>query len=541
MKRILQISAIFLFSLLLTVPALYQAWKERSHPDGIQITHLPLDMFQSPLLRQAELTHALDSLLVQLDSIHVALATGISSSESDSEFSLPSLDDSLPNWPNDSDASPDELLFWENSWQGMRQVRARAQQINRYMSVDSLHPQVAPFGALAAFLETHYNSVQDGKKTELSFVDSLRTQVSQLYNNLHQESSFRLIFHAIFDWTLFNADYLRAWEKRMEKESVTAEAARARVQTSLYHLFGDLGEKGVRGQGSGHWSFYRPGLQYATQPFGSAADDDPLDAIFDFQKQLRSFGAELLVVVVPNKESIYPEEATPRLSAHLSGRVSHGPRLLDSLRAHQVAVVDLFTTFAQARERNPDRTLYLRDDTHWSPQGALTAARAIANSLRSLDPDLDSLEEYVLRDTSVFRTGDILEMSRLPLLGVPFSPEKVTASQVFALERDSTDAVIASRLYKDDMRHARVLLLGDSFCRIYQTDSPRGAGLGALLAAQLGQPLASLVSDGGASTLVRERLARKPALLKGKKWVVWEFVERDIRFGADGWKKIPLH
>jgi hypothetical protein len=29
-------------------------------------------------------------------------------------------------------------------------------------------------------------------------------------------------------------------------------------------------------------------------------------------------------------------------------------------------------------------------------------------------------------------------------------------------------------------------------------------------------------------------------MLKGKKLVVWEFVERDIRFGAEGWKDIEL-
>jgi hypothetical protein len=39
---------------------------------------------------------------------------------------------------------------------------------------------------------------------------------------------------------------------------------------------------------------------------------------------------------------------------------------------------------------------------------------------------------------------------------------------------------------------------------------------------------------------VRQQLARKPALLKGKKVVVWEFVERDIRFGTEGWQVIPL-
>ena len=54
------------------------------------------------------------------------------------------------------------------------------------------------------------------------------------------------------------------------------------------------------------------------------------------------------------------------------------------------------------------------------------------------------------------------------------------------------------------------------------------------LALNPGFGLSSIISNGGASTLVRRQLARKPALLKGKQVVVWRFVERDIRFGAEG-------
>jgi hypothetical protein len=53
-------------------------------------------------------------------------------------------------------------------------------------------------------------------------------------------------------------------------------------------------------------------------------------------------------------------------------------------------------------------------------------------------------------------------------------------------------------------------------------------------------PLASIVSDGGASTLVRQTLARKKGVLRGKKLVVWEFIERDFRYGAEGWKDVEL-
>jgi len=85
-----------------------------------------------------------------------------------------------------------------------------------------------------------------------------------------------------------------------------------------------------------------------------------------------------------------------------------------------------------------------------------------------------------------------------------------------------------------------ILVLGDSFMRIYEKDEPGSAGFIAHLARALKTPLTSIVNDGGASTLVRQELARRADLLTGKKLVIWEFVERDIRFGTEGWKDVPL-
>lgn len=84
------------------------------------------------------------------------------------------------------------------------------------------------------------------------------------------------------------------------------------------------------------------------------------------------------------------------------------------------------------------------------------------------------------------------------------------------------------------------MVLGDSFLRMYQTDQPVAAGFIAHLARALKQPVASIVNDGGASTLVRQDLSRHAGLLANKKTVIWEFVERDIRFGMEGWKDVSL-
>ena len=108
-------------------------------------------------------------------------------------------------------------------------------------------------------------------------------------------------------------------------------------------------------------------------------------------------------------------------------------------------------------------------------------------------------------------------------------------------------------------------MLGDSFCRIYQYAEPQSlgeipasaptvrkeessikrllpgsAGFISHLALALKSPVDAIVSDGGASTDVRRKLSTNPEILEGKKVVVWEFVERDIALGRQGWEHVPL-
>ena len=248
--------------------------------------------------------------------------------------------------------------------------------------------------------------------------------------------------------------------------------------------------------------------------------------------------------------------------------------------------------------------LYLNDDTHWTPRGAELAAAEIAAAVNRLESDgkikLKDLRGvypelgYRAKDSVADRMGDIGEMSGLNKFGV-FKVQKVTGHVVSQLnimrEIESNpdfDAAVDSvwkmcnekfkdkakidscynyhwkeqeelceksgakicaqqctlnsteSVFKDDFRKSEILILGDSFSRIYQTDSPVNAGWIAHFAKNMNRPVASIVSDGGASTLVREKLARKASVLKGKKLLIWEFVERDLRFGAEGWKDVAF-
>jgi hypothetical protein len=138
---------------------------------------------------------------------------------------------------------------------------------------------------------------------------------------------------------------------------------------------------------------------------------------------------------------------------------------------------------------------------------------------------------YGARPAPVRRVGDVVRMLQAPPIERLAGPETIPCEQVFLGDTGEP--------YKD-APDAQVLVLGDSFLRIYEQDEPGSAGLAAHLARLLGQPVTSLISDGGGATLVRQELHRRPGLLAKKRVVLWEFVERDIRFAAEGWQVIPV-
>ena len=317
-----------------------------------------------------------------------------------------------------------------------------------------------------------------------------------------------------------------------------------------------------------------------------------MKAIEKFRDQLKAKGVELLVVITPGKPSIYPERLTGDASTMMATE-SHGKKILDSLTRAGFNTVDLYTPLLAAKSRDAvEGPLYLNDDTHWTPRGAELAAAEIAAAVNRLESDgkikLKALSEcddckppfcFIAKDSVADRMGDVGEMSGLNKFGV-FKVQKVTGhvvsqqnikeledpladsicvdsaykecmkvktSDVFCLLTSQTACAFKNTKYdttttpfKDDFRKSEILILGDSFSRIYQTDSPVNAGWIAHFAKNMNRPVASIVSDGGASTLVREKLARKASVLKGKKLLIWEFVERDLRFGAEGWKTVEF-
>jgi hypothetical protein len=330
------------------------------------------------------------------------------------------------------------------------------------------------------------------------------------------------------------AAHLRAYEHSLEDTSVVARALRPWIQFVQFTWLRDGGEKALVGRDG--WLFYKPGFDdMVSRGRGTpGATDEPVAAIVAWRDALAARGIQLLVTPVPNKESIYPDYLTRRAEPGQTVISPPTHDLLSRLKSANVECVDLFALFTQARTnaaRAGAPPLYLEQDSHWSPAGVALAAQAVAQRLAEKGWVKSRGIAYREKPRAVERLGDVVRMLQSAQIEKSTVPELVPCVQVL---RDDTGS-----LYQDQA-DSEVLVLGDSFLRIYQQDEPGGAGFIAHLAKELKQPLASLVSDGGASTLVRQELHSRPALLKNKRVVVWEFVERDIRLGTEGWQQVPL-
>jgi hypothetical protein len=551
-----------------------QGITELGEGKSIQILDVFEDTFVTPIKNSRKISVLFEQLSGKLDT----LATAIEEAEAAREKLAKDISDSLGLTEGSSDTSalqadeePDEEAGWDYSAAEpvaeealflVQDIRNTASSINRHMTADTTGTFFKETGALYADLSKLQELLLDEEKASL--VKEKTAVAAEIVQGLKSkyrpagilEAPLLMVKH-FFYYTGFNRKYLRGYEAEMEKTSVFANTLRPPMQFARYMLLHDLGEKGVLGRDG--WFFYKPGYEYLIRPYirdprsimvdpnDKPLVDDPIKAILKFKKQLDDLGIELLVVIMPGKASIYPDMLNSRISPDEAGKITHSLRIIRELRELGVEALDLFAPFAEERKNDKATgdSMYLKTDTHWKGRGVRLAARVVADRIKQYPWYVPGTTEYVIDSVEVDRYGDVAVMTTLPEfkireLGMNFPPEETKCYQVYSVKRDEEGNEVSRSAYKDDFRKPQILLLGDSFSRIYQSDAPRSAGWISHIAFELSQPIASIVSDGGASTLVRQKLARKSRVLKRKKLVIWEFVERDLRYGAEGWKDVEL-
>ena len=309
-------------------------------------------------------------------------------------------------------------------------------------------------------------------------------------------------------------------------------------------------------EGNDGWLFFVPELRtLSVGPFWgqhaqgvSRANNkryaDPLEPIVDFHSQLKAAGIRLLVVPVPAKCCVYPEQLDKDFAAPAGNtKKPTAPPRLDihqqtfhrMLKRRGVEVVDLLPGFL-AQRNDPRGPLYCKTDTHWSGRGAALAAATILENLD--DPPwikkLARLNSASLT-TPVTITGDLARM---------INPDKPTP--------ETLPLTFIGKIGKPNnrrrpiptpiSRNSPVLLIGDSHTLVFHdpTLHAAGAGLPDHIAAGLGIPVDLIGVRGSGATATRISLLRRRDNLKGKKLVIWCFSIREYTESFSGWRKVPV-
>ncbi len=338
---------------------------------------------------------------------------------------------------------------------------------------------------------------------------------------------------------------IKGYEDGIKQSSLLVDSILPVVQSVTIGRLKAGNEKAYCGRDG--WLFYRPGIDFLTGPgflepdvmakrvrTGDETHDppqpDPVKAIVQFRDQLAERGITLVLFPAPDKAAVYPD----KLSGHYAGnkpvRNPSEAEFYRRLQDAKVLICDVTETLTAAKAQGAP--LYLKTDTHWTPEGMGMAAQVLAQFVRShVQLPAQAPVAYTRTATAIENLGDVAIMLKLPENQTFYDSERVTLQRV--KKPDNTP-------WKADPA-ADVLLLGDSFANIYALGGMGwgdSAGLAEQLSAELSRPIDTLLINDNASHATRRQLSREIVngkdRLAGKKLVIWEFAARELAVGD--WK-----
>ena len=330
------------------------------------------------------------------------------------------------------------------------------------------------------------------------------------------------------------APRLRSFERELLEASCLQERAVPTYQELLLRLLRRGNEQAIASTGG--WLDYTADVEHVTGPGvlqPGAAGPRAVETLVQFHEVLDAAGVRLLLVPVPTKSSVEPQFLARGGSPVAPGGAENPDTAawLEELRAAGLELLDLSALLDEAR--TDDMPLFLPRDTHWTPATMRRVAAAVAARTAELGGlPVPASHAFTTRELRVEGAGDLVGMLNLPPGSDVFEPMQLELEQV-----QSGDQLWAPT------RDAEVLLLGDSFTRVFsdpELELGTSAGLAEHISLALGRPLDVIAMSGGGAAAVRTALARRADGLAGKRVVIWEFTLRELSADADSWRWIEL-
>jgi alginate O-acetyltransferase complex protein AlgJ len=284
--------------------------------------------------------------------------------------------------------------------------------------------------------------------------------------------------------------------------------------------------------GEDEWFFIRSSLHPDRVAFTAAMARrrDYLEAVRD---DVRAAGAELLVVVVPDKVRVYPEHAFAE-GVLPSPKAEDYDLVLAEFAAAGIATVDPRPALAQAKATaagDPTQELYFRRDTHWRPRGALAVAQAVAVEVEArfaarLSPrqavEIGNVTRLRAVGDLVANLGILTAETDDPVVGPRTIPLSLLADRLGEMREYyhvvlRTPGGVIGIDGKDDL--AEVVLVGTSL------SLENGM---AAMALALGRPVHAFRGLGAGGTAPMAEAQKALPSLPNVRLVVWEMFERGL-------------
>ncbi|UVE16869.1 alginate O-acetyltransferase [Pseudomonas sp. LS44] len=312
------------------------------------------------------------------------------------------------------------------------------------------------------------------------------------------------------------------WAKALETR-YDAEFPLKRLGTNLWAALDyTLFEEGRPGVILGRQDWLFSDEEFKPVARGEQHIEDNLRLIRGVQQTLEQRGIELLLVIVPAKARVYPEYLAEEQPARLQRGLYR--RFHADLAKADIAAPDLLAMLQQGKANT---ALFLRTDTHWTPQGAELVAAHLARIIQREAPLSGAAQQFVTDiDASRPYHGDLTRFLPLdPLFSKllpPPDPLQVRSTRAV----DSGQADEAAALFAD--LRIPLVLVGTSY-----SANPNWNFLGALRQA-LGSDLLSYAEDGHGPLLPMLKYLQTDAFKDSPpQLVIWEFPERYLPMATD--------
>ena len=180
-------------------------------------------------------------------------------------------------------------------------------------------------------------------------------------------------------------------------------------------------------------------------------------------QKLKEEGKILLIVIPPNKSTIYPQYMPDEIP--VLGEQSRLDQFVEQMRLNDSTnIIDLRPVLLNASRM---QDVYFKVDTHWNDVGAYYGYREILSFLSRYD---SRLVPHPLSDYEYVRQGDLINPDLPLVLGIPTISEeyqtlvpKFSAQRTHVLNIRLLDGGYISHVTGEDSELPRLLVFHDSF------------------------------------------------------------------------------